>query len=99
MQNASQSWWTLLGKLLTLAPAIVQGVEVLKAGAASQAKKQTAMDALLLASGVADTLVPGQAPLIDAATTAADHIIEAVVQGGNAAAKNTPPKIVPPHAV
>lgn len=88
-------WTALLGKLLTLAPGIVQGVEVLKAESDSADKKQVAMDSLLLATGIANFADPADQALIAPLSAVASGVIDAIVTGNNQAGVFTHKSAVP----
>lgn len=88
-------WQALLGKLLTLAPGIVQGVEVLKAESDSASKKQLATDSLLLATGIANVTDPADQGLIGPLATAASGVIDAIVAANNEAGVFTHKSAVP----
>ena len=76
-------WWAVLSKMLQDAPVVVKGVEIMKAEGSGLSKKQIAVSALLASSGALAELDPEDTKAATAAATAADLIIEAVVQGTN----------------
>lgn len=88
-------WGVFLTKLLTLAPGIVQGVEVLKAESDSASKKQVAMDSLLLATGIANYTDPADQGLIAPLSAVASGVIDAIVTGNNQAGVFTHKSPVP----
>ncbi len=71
-------------KFVTLAPVVIAGIEQLHGEADSATKKQLAQDSLQLAAGVADVVIPGQAPITDAVATSVSQIIDSVVSAFNA---------------
>jgi hypothetical protein len=79
------NWKTVLLRLLSLAPGIVQGVETLKGEADGASKKQLATDSLLLATGIADSTDPADQALIDPLAIVAGGVIDAIVTGNNKA--------------
>ena len=78
-------WLTMLMSLLTSIPTIVTGIERVHGDAKSGvAKKQLAMEALGLASGIGPVILPGNAAQIAAATKLASSTIDGVVEVMNA---------------
>jgi len=79
------NWIKMLMSLFQVTPLIVAGIEKVHADASGATKKQMAMDALGLATGVASSVLPGQAPAIAAASQLASDVIDGVVATFNAA--------------
>lgn len=70
------NWLKLCLTLLSLAPVIVQGVENIMQGAAHDTKRQTATNALVLASGVAAALDPNDQQTISDVSSLAQGVID-----------------------
>ena len=72
---------------LPLLPGIISGIEYIskEAGTPGATKKQMALDALGLATGVAGVALPGFAPEIQAASELASGAIDLIVKGFNVA--------------
>jgi hypothetical protein len=103
---AGMKWLSNLVSILPLVPVVVAGIEQIHADTVSGAgKKQLALEALGLASGVAQNVLPGDTQEIEASTALAGSVIDAVVAmfnrtgvfgHGTAVAPPPPP---PPPAV
>jgi hypothetical protein len=78
------NWAALMRGLFQAIPVIVAGVETLHKDKSGAEKKQIAMDALGVASGVAAAVEPQYSEAISAATQGASCAIDAVVAGFNA---------------
>lgn len=71
-------------KLVTLAPVVVAGIEQLHGEKDSTTKQQMAQDALTLATGVADVVLPTQQTTTDTVSSSVSSIINSVVSVFNA---------------
>lgn len=91
------AWLQYVLRVLTLAPAIVAGIEHIHAEAPGATKKQMAMDALGLAYGTASAVLPQDQTAIDAATSLTSNVIDGVVSVFNATGifKTLPPAPAP----
>jgi hypothetical protein len=78
------NWLKLLMRIFQLTPVIVAGIEQIHTDASGSSKKQMAMDALALATGVASGVVPEEQPGINAASKLAGDMIDGVVATFNA---------------
>ena len=72
------NWKSLVEELLVLAPTVVQNVETDKASANSATKTQLATQALVQASGVAQSVDPKDTATINGVTAVAGGIITAL---------------------
>ena len=80
------NWLGKLMALLPMIPYIVAGIEKIHGSAISGAsKKDLAMQALGLASNTAETVLPGDAPAVAAASDLVSGAIDGVVATFNAA--------------
>jgi energy-converting hydrogenase Eha subunit A len=78
------NWAAWAARLFQAVPVIVAGIETLHKDKSGAEKKQMAMDALGVASGVAGAVAPQYQEAISAATQGATCAIDAVVAGFNA---------------
>jgi hypothetical protein len=78
------NWLKLLFSVFQLTPVIVAGIEQIHGDAKGSTKKQMAMDALKLATGVATGVAPQEGPAIAAASQLASDVIDGVVATFNA---------------
>jgi hypothetical protein len=78
------NWLKMLMSIFTVAPYVVAGIEQIHGEAKGSTKKQMAMDALALATGVASGVAPQEKPAIAAASKLASDVIDGVVATFNA---------------
>lgn len=73
------NWLALVIRGLQLAPLIVAGIEHIHGEAPGATKKQMAMDALQLATGSAEVMLPQYAAAADAASALTSNVIDGIV--------------------
>ncbi len=78
------NWLSRLMQSLSVLPVLVAGIEKIHGEAPGATKKQMAIDALNLASGVASIALPGETLAIQAATELAGNVIDGLVKTFNA---------------
>lgn len=83
-------WADVLVNLLAQAPTIITGVDALLKTAPAATKAQTAMVALVLASGAATSADPADQPMIALASETAASIIALIAQSHAKAAALAP---------
>lgn len=93
-----------LVRLISLAPVIVAAIDKIHAGVSGSTKLELAQQSLVLASGVAQAVLPEDAETIAAAGTVSNAVINATVSHFNASgvfqhSDPTPAPIAPPKVV